>query len=67
MATSKKGLTTRTAEYLRGSIEESKKITWPTRREACRYSILVIVITILVAAFFGGLDFVFNWLLQLFI
>jgi preprotein translocase subunit SecE len=55
------------AEYVRGSIEESRKITWPTRKETVRYSVLVIVITIIVAGFFGGLDYIFATLLKLII
>ncbi len=51
--------------YVRDSLEESKKVTWPTRRETLRYSILVLIITIVLAAAFGGLDFFFNWLLGL--
>lgn len=51
--------------YVRDSIEESKKVTWPTRKQTLRYSILVVVITLLLAAFFGGLDFIFTWLLGL--
>lgn len=53
-----------TAAYFRESIEEARKITWPTRQETIRYSILVIVITILVAALFGGLDYIFTTLLK---
>ncbi|NQV11813.1 preprotein translocase subunit SecE [Candidatus Uhrbacteria bacterium] len=52
-------------EYFRGSVEEGRKITWPTRQETFRYSALVIIITIIVAAFFGGLDYVFTTLLKL--
>lgn len=50
--------------YLRASLEEAKKITWPTRKETFRYSLLVIVITLLVAAFFGALDYGFNLALE---
>ncbi len=54
-----------TAAYIRGSIEESRKITWPTRKETFRYSALVIIITILTAGFFGGMDYIFAALLKL--
>lgn len=57
----------RLRNYVRGSMEESKKITWPTRKETVRYSLLVIVITIAVAAFFAGLDYLFAALLQVII
>lgn len=63
MATTKNPFA-RLSTYFRESMEESKKITWPTRKETTRYSILVIVITILVAGFFAGADLIFKTLLQ---
>jgi preprotein translocase subunit SecE len=47
-------------EYLKGSIEEMKKVTWPTKKEAKNYTLLVIGISLGVAAFLGLLDFIFN-------
>ncbi|PIR47631.1 preprotein translocase subunit SecE [Candidatus Uhrbacteria bacterium CG10_big_fil_rev_8_21_14_0_10_50_16] len=65
--TQTKNLVARLRDYVRDSIEESKKITWPTRKETMRYSALVIGITLLVAAFFGVLDYIFTLLLQVLI
>ncbi|MDF1497056.1 MAG: preprotein translocase subunit SecE [Patescibacteria group bacterium] len=42
--------------YIRSSRQELTKVTWPSRDVTTRYSILVIVISISVAAFFGVLD-----------
>ncbi len=53
------------ANYIKASAEEMKKVTWPTKKETYRYTILVISISLAVAAFLGGLDFFFNWCLQL--
>jgi len=33
--------------YFRGSIDELKKVSWPTRQETVRYSIVVIVAIII--------------------
>ena len=60
MTNSKTSLFSRLATYLRESKEETKKITWPTRKETIRYSLLTIVITIATAALFAGLDALFN-------
>ena len=38
-------------EYLIGSIEEMKKVTWPTKKEAKNYTLLVIGISLGVATF----------------
>ncbi len=43
-------------DYLRSSQTELKKVSWPTRRDTIRYSILVIGISVVVAVFFTALD-----------
>ena len=47
--------------YVRASTEEMKKVTWPTKKEATNYTILVIGVSLAVAAFLGALDYIFNW------
>ncbi|OGL94913.1 preprotein translocase subunit SecE [Candidatus Uhrbacteria bacterium RIFOXYB12_FULL_58_10] len=46
--------------YLRESKEELKKVTWPSRRETVRYSIIVIVVSLATGALFAGLDWALN-------
>jgi preprotein translocase subunit SecE len=46
--------------YIKASISEMKKVTWPTKKETYNYTVLVIGISLAVAAFLGALDFVFN-------
>jgi len=50
----------KTSRYLHESMEEMKKVTWPTKKETYNYTILVIGISLAVAAFLGILDYVFN-------
>jgi preprotein translocase subunit SecE len=38
--------------------EELKKVTWPSRNQTIKYTILVIIVTISVGVFLGGLDFI---------
>ena len=45
-----------TQDYLRSSWGEIKKVTWPTRETTIRYSAIVIVVSLAVAAFFARLD-----------
>ena len=47
--------------YIMGSVEEMKKVTWPTKKETQNYTLLVIGISLAVAAFLGALDFLFTW------
>jgi len=42
-----------------------KKVTWPNKKETYRYTILVIVISLGIAAFLGALDYIFNYGFQL--
>jgi len=46
---------------------EIKKITWPTRKEAIKYTFTVIVFTLIVALFLGLFDFGFQQLLEKFV
>lgn len=54
-------------EYLRDTRGELKHVSWPTRKQALIYSMLVITISAVVAAFTGLLDFVFGEILNLLI
>ena len=43
---------------------EIKKINWPTKKETIRYTLIVIGISIAVAIYLGGLDFIFTTILN---
>ena len=58
---------TKPAEFLKETRIEMKKVTWPTREEAVRYTIAIIAISVAVALFLGGLDFLFQWILNKFV
>jgi len=47
--------------YVKESVEEMKKVTWPTKKETSNYTLLVIGISIAVALFLGLLDYIFNY------
>ena len=48
-------------QYFKESKEELKKVTWPSKQEINKYSLVVIVLSLVIAGFFGG----FDWLLNL--
>ncbi|MFA5644706.1 MAG: preprotein translocase subunit SecE [Patescibacteria group bacterium] len=50
--------------YIKESIIELKKVSWPSKKETYRYTLLVIGISILVAVFLGALDYIFNFGLE---
>jgi len=47
--------------YIKASISEMKKVTWPTKKETYNYTILVISLSLIVAVFLGALDYIFNF------
>lgn len=53
--------------YLRESREELKKVIWPTRKETVQNSLLVVGISVGIAAFLGLIDFVLNYGLEQFL
>ena len=57
-------LTEKTVQYLKGSYAEIKNITWPTKQEIKQHTILVIVISVVVALFLGLCDYGLNLGLQ---
>lgn len=55
------------SEYIKSSINEMKKVAWPTKKETYSYTLMVIGVSLAVALFLGALDYVFGWLLGIFI
>lgn len=53
--------------FLKESKLELKKVTWPTREETIRYTITVVAISGIMAVFLGGLDYVFQFVLNRFV
>jgi len=50
--------------YFKEVVRELKKVSWPSRKQTVNKTILVIVISILLAVYLGGLDFVFQKLAE---
>jgi len=46
---------------------ELRKTNWLSRKEVLRYTLIVLAVTIVVAAFLGGLDYAFSTILKSFI
>ena len=53
--------------FLKEARVEIKKVIWPGRQDTIRYTLAVILISLGVAAFLGGLDFVFTFILNNFV
>lgn len=46
---------------------ELKKVQWPSRDMTIKYTLIVIGASLVVALFLGGLDYLFNFLINKFI
>ena len=54
----------RSAEFVKESWQELKKVHWPTRKETYSATVIVIVAVVVVAAFLGLVDFALSYAMQ---
>lgn len=50
--------------YFNGVLEELKKVTWPSKNEVIKLSLIVIIISLLMAFYVGILDVVLAKILE---
>lgn len=53
--------------FLRESRAELKKVRWPTREQTIQYTLAVIAVSAVLALFLGGLDYVFQTIVDIII
>lgn len=51
-------------DYIKETKGELKHVSWPTRAQAISFTIIVILISVAVAAFLGAFDFLFSQLVS---
>ena len=54
-------------QYIRDVRAEMKHVSWPTKKQVTMFTVLVIVLSVLVAYFLGAFDYVFTRALEMFI
>jgi len=54
-------------EFLREARVELSRVNWPTREQVINFTVLVVIISIVVAVFLGSLDFLFSFLVKKFL
>jgi len=54
-------------KFIKESKVELGKVTWPTRKQAIRYTLIVIGISIITAIVLGSLDFILSKCIQILI
>jgi len=58
---------TRLIHYFREVGAEVRKVNWPNREDTIKYTVGVIGLSLLFALFFGGLDYLFSYILDTFV
>ena len=53
--------------YLKEVKVELKKVNMPTKQETIKYTLIVIGLSLVIAVFLGGLDFIFTFLVSKFL
>lgn len=60
-------IVTRIVEYFKDTRGELRKVTWPTREQATKLTLIVLAVTATMALFLGALDYIFAALVRLII
>jgi preprotein translocase SecE subunit len=47
-------------KYIKATIAELRQVAWPTQKQATMYTILVVVISAVVALYVGAFDYLFS-------
>jgi preprotein translocase subunit SecE len=54
-------------QFFKEAKTELQKVNWPTKQQTINYTLIIIGISLAVAAFLGGLDYFFESILKTFI
>ena len=54
-------------EYIKSTQGELKHVSWPTKKQAIAFTIIVIAISIATAAYLGAFDFILSKLIEEFL
>ncbi len=52
-------------EYIKDTRAEMTHVTWPSRKQAILYGVVVVIVSIATAGFLGLFDYIFSRLLTL--
>jgi preprotein translocase subunit SecE len=58
--------TNKISTFLKEVRLEMKKVNWPSREETIKYTLIVIGVSLVVAIYLGGLDYIFSLFLNRF-
>jgi len=53
--------------FLKEVYVELKRVNWLSKKDVLRYTLIVLAVSVVVAAFLGGLDFIFSEIIKRFV
>ena len=53
--------------FVKEARAELKKVNWPTREQTVKYTALVVGLSLAVAIFLGALDYLFEYIIKVFV
>ncbi len=60
----KTNLPTKIITFFKEVKTETKRVNWPTREETIRYTLIVVGVSLVVAAYLGGLDVIIRFIIK---
>lgn len=54
-------------QFFQEAKAELIKVNWPTKKQTVNYTALVVAVSVIVALFLGGLDWIFGYVLKTYI
>ena len=57
----------RLINFLKDVRVELSKVAWPTRQQTVQYTLVVLAMSLFLAVFLGGIDFIFQLVLNKFV
>lgn len=60
-------ITEKVKSFFKEVYVELKRVSWLPRNQVINYTIIVLVVTIVVAGFLGGLDYIFSSAIKMFL
>jgi preprotein translocase subunit SecE len=61
------GIIPKVKSFLKEAYLELKKVNWLNRRDLFKYTFIVVFLSLVIAAFLGGLDYLFSFLIKRFV
>jgi preprotein translocase subunit SecE len=60
----KKGILSWRPRWVMDIISELRKVVWPSRQDTLHLTVVVLIVSVVIGSFLGGVDLGFAWLVE---